>query len=158
MIDEYDIQISLPVSGMSCASCVSHVEQALSGLPGVQNVAVNLNANTASFSYDPDEVTIQQIRSTVSEIGYEVPTAEVNLKVTGMTCDPCTAHIEAALTDLPGVIHVSVNLKLENTAVTIIPGTVTISQMTQSIQEIGYGASEQDPVQIPPTPRKRWWR
>lgn len=41
--------ISLPITGMSCASCVSHVEGALKELPGVSNVVVNLATNTAHW-------------------------------------------------------------------------------------------------------------
>jgi Cu+-exporting ATPase len=37
-------EISLPVSGMFCAACVLKVEKALKGLPGVEDVTVNLSA------------------------------------------------------------------------------------------------------------------
>ncbi len=46
--------LSLPVRGMSCASCVSHLEGALKKLPGVSQVAVNLGTlkpTTASVTY-----------------------------------------------------------------------------------------------------------
>lgn len=49
-------RISIPVSGMSCASCVGHVEKALTALPGVTDVVVNLGTNHASLSYDPQQV------------------------------------------------------------------------------------------------------
>ena len=42
--------MTLPVRGMSCASCVSHVERALSGVPGVTRVAVNLATESATVS------------------------------------------------------------------------------------------------------------
>ena len=46
------LDLALPISGMSCASCVSHVEGALKELQGVTNVDVNLATNKATLSYD----------------------------------------------------------------------------------------------------------
>jgi Cu+-exporting ATPase len=47
-------EFSLPISGMTCASCVSHVEKALTELPGVSRVAVNLATNKATLSLVTD--------------------------------------------------------------------------------------------------------
>lgn len=45
---ETTFDLSLPISGMTCASCVSHVEGALKEIPGVGDVAVNLATNKAT--------------------------------------------------------------------------------------------------------------
>jgi copper chaperone CopZ len=42
--------INLTVSGMTCGSCVKHVEKALRAVTGVQTVAIDLSAGTASVS------------------------------------------------------------------------------------------------------------
>ena len=55
-------ELSIPISGMTCASCVSHVEGALKQLLGLSNVAVNLATNRASISYDPQVVTVRDIQ------------------------------------------------------------------------------------------------
>ncbi|QWD62607.1 heavy-metal-associated domain-containing protein [Polynucleobacter sp. MWH-UH25E] len=44
--------INLKVTGMTCGSCVKHVEKALSAVPGVQAVVVDLSAGTASVTGD----------------------------------------------------------------------------------------------------------
>jgi copper chaperone CopZ len=44
--------IHLKVTGMTCGSCVKHVEKALSAVAGVQKVVVDLSAGTASVSGD----------------------------------------------------------------------------------------------------------
>ncbi|QWD59787.1 heavy-metal-associated domain-containing protein [Polynucleobacter sp. MWH-UH35A] len=44
--------IHLKVTGMSCGSCVKHVEKSLSAVAGVQKVVVDLSAGTASVSGD----------------------------------------------------------------------------------------------------------
>ena len=45
--------LSLPVDGMSCASCVGRVEKALAGLDGVSHASVNLTTERASIDFDP---------------------------------------------------------------------------------------------------------
>lgn len=47
------VDLSLPVQGMTCASCVSHVEGALKELPGVSSVNVSLAAGKANLTFDP---------------------------------------------------------------------------------------------------------
>ena len=42
-------QLDLPVQGMTCASCVNHVQNALSHVNGVENVNVNLATEKASL-------------------------------------------------------------------------------------------------------------
>jgi len=42
------LALTLPVEGMTCASCVGHVEKALTELPGVSDVVVNLGTNKAN--------------------------------------------------------------------------------------------------------------
>ena len=95
--------LSLPVQGMTCAGCVSHVEGALKELPGVSGVAVNLGTNKASLAYDPSRVSLSDLTRAIAEVGYSVPTAELTLEVSGMTCASCVAHVEGALTELDGV-------------------------------------------------------
>src|SRR3970040_1163201 len=104
--------LSLPVQGMTCASCVSHVEGALKELPGVSNVVVNLGTNKSSLMYDPARVTLAEMTRAVDDVGYSIPTAELTLDVRGMTCASCVAHVEGALKEVEGVTTATVNLGL----------------------------------------------
>ena len=117
--------INLPISGMSCASCVSHVEGALKELPGVSQVTVNLGTNKASLVYDPQRVKLADMQRAVEDVGYGIQTAELTLDVRGMTCASCVAHVEGALKELTGVQEAVVNLGLGTARVTYIPGVVT---------------------------------
>ena len=47
--------LSLPVDGMSCASCVGRVEKALAGLDGVSHASVNLTTERASVDFNPKD-------------------------------------------------------------------------------------------------------
>lgn len=136
------LEITLPVSGMTCASCVSHVEGALKELPGVSNVIVNLATHKASLVYNPQATTLDEIRRAIENVGYSVPVSELTLDVSGMTCASCVAHVEGALKELPGVTDAVVNLGLGTARVEYIPGLVTVSQMKRTIREVGYEATE----------------
>ncbi|MHB8114637.1 MAG: heavy metal translocating P-type ATPase [Bellilinea sp.] len=136
--------ISFPVQGMTCASCVSHVESALMELPGVSDVVVNLGTNKASLNFDPTQANITDFQHAISDAGYFVPTQEMNLHVSGMTCASCVDHVERALNELPGVTGATVNLGLEKARVQYISEVVTTSQMKRAVRDVGYEAVEQD--------------
>ena len=135
-------ELTLPISGMTCASCVSHVEGALKELPGISNVTVNLATNKASLSYDPQRVKLDDIRRAVDDVGYAVATAELTFDVSGMTCASCVDHVEGALKELRGVQEAVVNLGLNTARVTYIPGVVSTSSMKRAVREVGYEAQE----------------
>ena len=142
--------LSLPVQGMTCASCVSHVEGALKELSGVENVVVNLATNKASLTYDPARVTLTDMARAVDDVGYSIPTAQLTLDVRGMTlrqaqgeaCASCVSHVEGALMELDGVTGTVVNLGLATARVTYIPGVVTVSAMKRAVRDVGYEAQE----------------
>jgi Cu+-exporting ATPase len=80
---------------------------------------------------------------TVSDVGYDVPTEEVALTVTGMTCASCVAHVEKALTGLDGVQSAVVNLATNTARVAYYPGAVSVAEMKRAVHDVGYEATEQ---------------
>jgi len=60
-----------PVSGMTCASCVARVEQALLSLPGVISASVNLASEKATVEYI-EGTAIADLRRAVQEAGYSL--------------------------------------------------------------------------------------
>jgi Cu+-exporting ATPase len=60
-----------PVSGMTCASCVARVEEALSGVPGVISASVNLASEKATVEY-AEGVQFADLRHAVEDAGYEL--------------------------------------------------------------------------------------
>ena len=137
-------QITVPVQGMTCASCVGHVEGAIQELPGVETVVVNLGTGKATVTVDPERVTVEKIVQAVAAVGYEVPITRVSLNITGMTCASCVAHVEGALNELAGVKVATVNLAMNTARVVYYPEAVTISQMKRAVRNVGYEASEAD--------------
>ncbi|SIQ87176.1 Cu+-exporting ATPase [Alkalispirochaeta americana] len=64
--------VTLPVRGMSCASCAAGVEATLKGTSGVSQAAVNFAAEKVSLSFDPREVTLDTLARGVEQAGYHL--------------------------------------------------------------------------------------
>jgi P-type Cu+ transporter len=62
---------SLPVVGMTCASCAGRVERALAKVPGVREASVNLATEVATVKADP-ALDPQAMRAAVEKAGYGV--------------------------------------------------------------------------------------
>ena len=62
----------LQVQGMSCQHCVKAVHNAVSALPGVESVEVNLAGKTATVTYDPDQCPLEKIKLEIEDQGYDV--------------------------------------------------------------------------------------
>ena len=62
---------TLLIEGMSCQHCVNHVRNALSELAGVNDVAVDLDKQTALLTLD-QEISNDLITAAIDEIGYKV--------------------------------------------------------------------------------------
>ena len=65
-------KVSLPIQGMTCASCVNKVEKALRSVKGVVQVSVNFATERASVEYVPDLITVRDLIKAVQEAGYQV--------------------------------------------------------------------------------------
>ena len=131
-------QLRLPVEGMTCASCVSHVEGALKGVPGVSSVQVNLATEKALLELSPGGASLQEMVRSVDDAGYTIPMERADLTIGGMTCASCVAHVEGALNGVEGVLSVNVNLATERAAVEYIQGTASLRDFQQAVEGAGY--------------------
>jgi Cu+-exporting ATPase len=131
-------RLTLPVHGMSCASCVAHVEKALAAVPGVSAVAVNLA--TESATVQGVALDAAKLRQAVDEAGYEVPVDAMQLAIEGMTCASCVARVEKALAAVPGVLRASVNLASESARVEVVRGVANARALAAAVARAGYSA------------------
>ncbi len=131
-------QVTLPISGMTCASCVMHVENGLKGVNGVELATVNLANERATVQFDPDKTNIDQMVAAVRDVGYDVVVDKITLPIGGMTCASCVMHVENGLRSVPGVLNVSVNLATERATVEMVPGAVTFGDLKHAVEDVGY--------------------
>nr|WP_294636158.1 heavy metal translocating P-type ATPase [uncultured Aquabacterium sp.] len=132
--------ISLPIEGMTCASCVGRVEAALAKVPGVDSVSVNLATERADIRLAGPVDRIALIQA-VEKVGYDVPAGTVELAVGGMTCASCVGRVEKALKAVPGVTEATVNLATERATVR---GVAAVADLIAAIEKVGYEASPVD--------------
>jgi Cu+-exporting ATPase len=135
-------QVTLPIRGMTCASCAAHVEKALKGIEGVGEANVNLATERASVTLTAEEANLGEMVVAVRDAGYDVGTEKVILPIGGMTCASCVAHVEHALKELDGVVKVNVNLATERALVEYVPGLVGMEDFRRAVADAGYEVLE----------------
>lgn len=94
--------ITLPIEGMTCASCVRRVEKALQKVEGVGQVAVNLATEQAVVQpAGAAPVDRQALVQAIERAGYTIPAQTIELAVEGMSCASCVGRVERALKAVP---------------------------------------------------------
>ncbi len=137
-----NVETMLPVSGMSCASCVAKIEKVLRNTEGVTSASVNLAAGRASVGYDPGRVGLMDLASAIEGLGYDVPWDRLELLVLGMMGTHCQTNIEKAVGDLPGVVRVRVDLARESVEAEFAGSVVTAAEIKSAIRGLGYQVTE----------------
>jgi len=132
---------SIPIEGMSCASCVGRVERALKAVPGVLRAEVNLATGRADVSTTPSTGR-EDLVGAIGRAGYGVPVSSVvELSVEGMSCASCVGRVERALRAVPGVESATVNLATERANI-LLRQRVETSALVQAVAAAGYTAKE----------------
>lgn len=157
--DRDGVVLSFAVEGMSCASCVGHIEQALSGIAGVQRATVNLATESATL-HAGAALPVAEVVAAVEKAGYTLPLDEVELVIDGMSCASCVGHIEQALSGVAGVQRATVNLASETARVTLLRGTPRAA-LVAAVRAAGYDVAEASADAAPAAPPARalpeWW-
>lgn len=142
---------TLPIAGMTCASCVQRVERCLKKIEGVTEVSVNLANEKARVQGDVPLATLVQA---IEKAGYQVPMDSIDLAISEMTCASCVGRVEKILKAQPGVMSVSVNLATERAQLRLLSRT-DVSILLQACRKAGYPAAlVSDVVDKPATPAR----
>lgn len=131
------LRLSLPVEGMTCASCVGRVERALKQVPGVQSAAVNLATERADITFTGAADPQAAVRA-IEGAGYSVREETSELAIEDMTCASCVGRVEKALAKIPGVLEASVNLATERARVRHLAGVVSLADLEAAVVQAGY--------------------
>jgi Cu+-exporting ATPase len=133
--------VTLQVTGMTCAACSTRIEKVLSKMDGVEEAGVNLASEKAKVTYDSSKTNADNIIEKIKKIGYGVREDKVVLSVTGMTCAACSTRIEKVLNKQQGVVKATVNLASEKATVEYMSGKTDVEKLTAAIKKVGYGAT-----------------
>lgn len=127
-------QIVLPIKGMTCASCVAHVEHGLKDTPGVEKAVVNLATERATVQYDPHTATLPDMVWHVQDVGYDVITDKVELPLKNVSDQE---QLIAELRTVAGVLNVTFSPSANTATIEIVPGAATIRELRTAIENAG---------------------
>ncbi len=129
--------MTVEVTGLTCASCVRHLEAALRARPDVTEASVNLATGRATvhFAGAPDAAAVI---GAVEGAGFSVPERTITIAIEGMTCASCVGRVERALKGVAGVVSASVNLATGRATVRAYAGTVDDAGLRDAIAAAGY--------------------
>jgi Cu+-exporting ATPase len=136
----------LSIRGMTCAACAQRIEKNVRKLSGIGQASVNLASEKLFVEYDGAALKLDDIKQTVSKIGYEVvektASQNVTIPIGGMTCAACAQRVEKAIKKLEGVESAAVNFATEKATVQYRPQEVRLSAIREAIEKAGYQALE----------------
>jgi len=137
------ITVNFPITGMTCATCVTANEGVLKALPFVKDATVNLAAERATVTYDDGHGRFGQLVRAVRGVGYDVPTVKRVLRIGDMTCATCVANVEDFVGAEPGVVAVAVNLAAGLARVEYVADVITLERIKNVIRDLGYKPEEE---------------
>ena len=135
-------QLTLPITGMTCANCVATVERNLKKLDGVQSAVVNLSSQRATVDFEPSKLQLRDVIARVNRAGYGVATGEADLVIKRLSDDNDARRLERALMSLEGVLEAQVNYTTEKARVKYVPTIVTQAELRRAIVSTGFEALE----------------
>lgn len=137
-------RLSMPVEGMSCASCVGRVERALKAVPGVLSATVNLATERADITFNDQADPHLAVRA-IEGAGYAVREETTELAIEDMSCASCVGRVEKALSKVPGVLEANVNLATEQARVRHLSGVVSMTDLENAVKQAGYTSRRLSP-------------
>eukprot|EP01043_Picozoa_sp_COSAG02_P037186 COSAG02_NODE_2773_length_8058_cov_8.208820_4_plen_1148_part_00 len=154
---------SFTVTGMTCSSCSGRIESTVGRLTGVESAEVNLLMNSATVRFNAELVAASDICTAVESVGFGCklrpgqhasprgrktpPAGTALLSVHGMTCASCSGRVEQVVGNIDGVKSAGVNLLQEQATVEFNPAVVTVPELVDAINSLGFTArdiSQQD--------------
>jgi Cu+-exporting ATPase len=135
-------QLTLPITGMTCANCVATVERNLKKLEGVNQAVVNLSSERAIVEFDAAKLGLPEMIARVQRAGYGVATGEAEFIIKRLSDDNDARRLEKALLKLEGVLEAQVNYANEKTRVRYVPTVVSQAEIRTAISNAGFGVVE----------------
>ncbi len=135
-------QLTLPVTGMTCANCVATVERSLKKLDGVATAVVNLSSERATVEFDSAKLGLTELIARIGRAGYGVATGEADLVIRRLSDDNDARRLEKALARLEGVLEAQVTFTTEKARVKYVPTVTSQNEIRRAVSAAGFEALE----------------
>jgi P-type Cu+ transporter len=135
-------QLTLPVTGMTCANCVATVERNLKKLDGVETAVVNLSSERATVEFDSARLNLGDLVARVERAGYGVATGEAELVIKRLADDNDARRLETALRKLEGVLQAQVSFTTEKARIQYVPTVISQAELRRAVSGAGFEALE----------------
>ena len=135
-------QLTLPVTGMTCANCVATVERNLKRLDGVESAVVNLSSERATVEFDADKLGLEDLLARVERAGYGIATGEADLAIRRLADDNDARRLENMLGRLEGVLEVQVSFASEKARLKYVPTIISQAEIRRAVAGAGFEALE----------------
>ena len=130
--------MDLSIEGMHCASCVLSVNKTFGKIEGVEKVDADLSANKLHITVDTKKVSYEEMERLVKNLGFELHTDEMTLRIQGMHCASCTMNVENFLIRLDGIFDVRADLTSQSAKIRYDSSKVTLDEIEEVITSLGF--------------------
>ncbi len=130
--------MDLPIEGMHCASCVLSVNKTFGKVEGVEEVDADLAANKLHITVDTKKISYEEMERLVKNLGFELHTDEMTLRIQGMHCASCTMNVENFLIRLEGIFDVKADLTSQSARIRYDSSKVTLDEIEKVIESLGF--------------------
>lgn len=131
-------EMDLPIEGMHCASCVLSLNKTFEKVEGVESVDADLASNKLHLTVNPKKLPFDEIETLVKNLGFELHTDEVTIKLNGMHCASCVMNVENFLIRLDGIFDVKADLTSQTARINYDKTKVTVKDMEEVINSLGF--------------------
>ncbi len=135
-------QITLPITGMYCANCVTTIERNLKKVSGVQSAVVNLASERATVQFDPALAGLDDMIARVHRAGYGIATGQADFTLSRLSDDNDARRLEKALLKIEGVLEAQVSYSSERARVTYVPTLVSQAEIRSAMAKAGFESVE----------------
>src|ERR1044071_9723419 len=135
-------QLTLPITGMTCANCVATVERNLKKLDGVNTAVVNLSSERATVDFDVAKLGLSDMIARVQRAGYGVATGEAELIIKRLSDDNDARRLEKALLKLEGVLDAQITITNETARIRHVPAVIIQAEIRAAVAQAGFEAVE----------------
>lgn len=165
LLERATASVRLPISGMTCQSCVRNIESNIRNNIGIHSIRVSLTEKAGYIDYDPQLTDPRQIASDIDDMGFDcvyVPGAgdddddtlaadivagnklnvmSCRITIQGMRCQSCVKNIEGNISTKDGIKHIKVNLDEKMATVEYDAGKTSQLDIIEMISDMGFDAS-----------------